>query len=493
MNDGMQPKMSKVRPTKSENMYISSSLGVLFSRGVGLLAGAVSLWLLTRILDETDFAAYMLAMSMVYVCGFLGGFGLQRVLLLKISPLPATPGILQGSHLARSIGIRVFISSTCLALVVATTLYAFPELSAENDVSLWFLMLTPIVPTVSLTVWLIAWLQSNYIVGRPQSIYGQVDGLRCAGFGLVFAMGLNGLAVAVAAVLATIIPPLRAALLSVDKTTPEPSSFDWYDIRDGLNFFGLRCAEIGMRHADIIVLGFFAPPGAVASYAIASRLALILEAGQLVFTPAYTPRARQHFVNNTHQRVKREYEVSRQLGLLASGTVALLLVLAGTFLLHIFSADNEAYRVLLILSAGQILFVGAGLHSAHLSMSGHLMTTTVLQLIGFLTFLTLLFVLVPSLGALGAATAFWIANLFLAVSGLGALWWTSRIAVHGFFNFATLLVLVVSLLVAGYNPELSGLSATFMSFALTVILVRERNLLRAILSDICGQAFRRQT
>ncbi len=483
--------MPEARPIKSENMYISSSLGVLFSRGVGLFAGVASLWLLTRILDEVDFAAYMLAMSMVYVCGFLGGFGLQRVLLLKISPLPATPGILHGAQLARSVGIRVFISSTSLAVVVAAALYAFPDISAENNVAPWFLMLAPIVPAVAMTVWLIAWLQSNYIVGRPQSIYGQVDGLRCAGLGVVFAMGLSAFAVAFAAVAATIVPPLLAALRSIGKTESEPSSFDWHDIIDGLNFFGLRCAEIGMRHADIIVLGFFAPPEAVASYVIASRLALILEAGQLVFAPAYAPRARQHVINNSHQQAKREYEVSRQLGLIASGTVVFFLVILGEPLLHVFSAGEEAYKVLLVVSAGQILLVGAGLHSAHLSMSGHLPLTMALQLSGLFIFVFLLFELVPTYGALGAATAFWVVNLFLALTGLGALWWTCRIAVLGLFNSASWLVLVISILVAGYNPEYSRVSAAFMLLALAALLVRERDLIKSVASDVRKLVFHR--
>lgn len=483
--------MPDARPIKSESMYISSSLGVLFSRVVALFAGVLSLWLLTRILDEADFAAYMLAMSMVYVFGFLGGFGLQRVLLLKISPLPATPGVLHGAHLAKSIGMRVFLSSTCLAVVVATALYAFPDISAENNIAPWFLMLAPIVPTVAMTVWLISWLQSNYIVGRPQAIYGQVDGLRCAGLGVVFAIGLNAFAVAFAAVVATIIPPLLAASRSIGKTTPEPSSFDWRDIIDGLNFFGLRCAEIGMRHADIIILGFFASPEAVAAYVIASRLALILEAGQLIFTPAYAPRARQHVINESHQQAKREYEVSRQLGLIASGTVVFILVILGEHLLQIFGAGDEAYQVLLVVSAGQILLVGAGLHSAHLSMSGHLPLTMALQLSGLFLFVFLLFSLAPTYGALGAATAFWIANLFLALTGLFALWWTCRISVMGLFNFVTWLALVLSILIAGYDPQYSRVSAVVILCSLMALLVRERHLIKSVISDILALVFRR--
>lgn len=481
--------MSENTPTKPDAMYLSGGLGMLFSRVVGLLAGIVSLWILTRLLNTADFAAYMLAMSLVYICGFLGGFGLHRVLLLKISPLPTKSGVLQGAELAQKVAVRIFLSSTAVAIALTAVLYVFPGLTAQNNIAIWFALLSPIVPAVAMTAWLIAWLQSNHLVGRPQSLYGQIDGLRCLGLGAVFFMGLGTFAVACAAVIATIIPSTVLAWSTIKTTSPKPSSFEWFDILDGLKFFGLQVAQLGMRHADILVLGFYAPPDVVAPYVIASRLAFTLEAGQLLFVPAYMPRARQHALQNAHEQANREYHVSRQLGLLASAFAAFCLILVGDDLLQFFEASGNAYATLLLLSAGHVLFVGAGLHSVHLSMSGNLKLTMLLQLCGFAVFLSLLFTFVPSHGALGAAGAFLATNVLLSLSGIWALWRTSKIKVLDPLTALTLVGLSLPIVAIGINPEYRSIGSIVMILVLTAVAVSERNLLIAIFKEIRRQVF----
>lgn len=239
-----------------------------------------------------------------------------------------------------------------------------------------------------------------------------------------------------------------------------------------------------MRHADIIILGFFAPPAVVAPYVIASRLALVLEAGQLVFVPAYTPRARMHVVNSTSDLAEREYEVSRQLGLLASGFVAVGLVVAGKPLLALFGADSGAFSALAVLCAGQLLFVGSGMHILHLSMSGHLRLAMTLQLSGFFLFVALLFLLVPSDGAFGAALAFLAANLFFAAAGLWFLWRRLDFFTLGPVSVATLLVLVCLLVFTAVKPELRHVTACLMAVTLATMVFSERSLIWSIVKQV---------
>ena len=137
-------------------MYFSGSLGVLFSRIVGMIAGVGSLWFLTRVLSTEDFAAYTFAMSLILVLGYSASLGLERVMLLRISGLAPEPGVLKGSVLARRIALRVALLSLAAALGCIGVLQAFPRLSAQNDLLGWFIALAPIVPAVALTASLIA-------------------------------------------------------------------------------------------------------------------------------------------------------------------------------------------------------------------------------------------------------------------------------------------------------------------------------------------------
>ena len=479
--------MSKEAYANSAQMYFSGSLGVLVSRAVGIVAGIVSLWLLTRILSVEAFAGYMLAMSLVFVLGFVASFGLERVLLLKISPLTPDPGHLWGGRLARKIAVWVALLSAATAVLTIIVLQSLPALSAKNDLAGWFLILSPIVPAVAMTALLVAWLQSNHSVGRPQTIYGQVDGLRCLGFGLVFAVGAGAWAVALAAVVASILPPTIMAARTIGKSTPEPGDFELSDVWDGLYFFAMRFATIGFLHADILILGLFAPPEVLGPYVVASRFALILEAGLQIFAPAYTPRARRHIEAGAPSLAAREYGVSRTLGFLASGTAALCFMIVGQPLLNQFGAGDEAFNILLLLCAGQLLLVGAGLHAIHMSMSDHLRLATAIQLGCLLIFVSLLLLLVPKYAAFGAAISFVIAQALLAASGTLVLWRIAGIRAWNAVGLISYAAAVGALICAGLAPAYLGPAAVILLLSLGLLAVRELDLLKSILKESLAQ------
>lgn len=480
--------MTNEAPNDSARMYFSSSLGVIFSKAVGMLAGVASLWLLTRILSVEDFASYTFAMSLVFVLGFVSGLGLERVMLLKIGSLPPVEGVLQGGALARRISFQVALSSVAIVALTWSILVLFPVLSANNNLLGWFLALMPIVPAVALTAVLIAWLQANHVVGWPQAIHGQVDGLRCLGFLGTYLTGLGAAAVAAAAVIASIVPPVRMAMLQSRRVEPAPLSFTLRDVLDGLNFFCMRLAQLGFMHADILIIGVLAPPEVVAPYVIASRFALLLEAGQQIFVPAYTPRVRRYVEDGAPEKAAREYFVARLLAFLAASSGAFALWLIGRPLLGFFGDFETAYPVLLIMCAGQLMLVGAGMHSFHLSMSGHLTVATRTQLAGLLVYLGLLLLLVPTNDSLGAALAFFLAQMILAALGLLMLWRHCQIWPFKTPHFLGYLLVPTCLMVAALVPDLVWVGGLGVLGSIGLIIWSERALLRSVGQDGLLQA-----
>ena len=330
-------------------------------------------------------------------------------------------------------------------------------------------------------------------MGRPQAVHGQVDGLRCTGFAIVFAAGLGGSAVAFAAVLAAVIPPLLLASRSAQALQPEPSKFTISDVRNGLNFFVMRLSTIAFQHADILVLGVFAPPEVVAPYVIASRFAMILEAGQQIFAPAYTPRARHHLDVGRPELAAREYHVARTLGFIASAGAALGFMVLGEPLLAFFGDFGSAYGVLMVMCAGQVLLVGAGLHGVHMSMSGLLKMAMRIQLTGLLIYLILLLLLVPQAGPWGVAFAFLTAQIILAALGLWQLKLKSGIAPLGRFSSGCYLSAVLALIGAGLWPDARWAAIAILVITLIAAIWRDIGLIRSIITDGLGQIRRSKT
>lgn len=475
------------QPTPSARAYFRGSIGVIFSRGIGILAGVGSLWILTRVLDTEQFAGYMLAMSVVQIIGFFAGFGIERVLFLKISALTPDPQRLHGQKLAAR--IAVWVSASAVVAVLATLLLVgfFPELTGQTALAHWLTRLAPIGPAIALITVLVAWLEANHRTGRPQALQGEIDASRCAGFGLIYATGAGAWAVPIAAVAPYILSPLALALSHRRKAMPEPSTLSYADFKDGLRFFGIHVSSVGFLHLDIMAVGIVAEPAVLAAYVIASRFSLILEAGHHLFAAAYGPRARFHMSEGQPQLAAQEYTNARVLGFLAASSAAFGFMLFGQFMLELFGGFAGAFDILMLLCAGQIALVGAGLHAMHLSMAGHLTIAMRLQLSALALFIALLVVLTPSYGAYGAALAFLSAQIALATAGLVTL----RI-LYGIwpFTIASLVgygLSVGSLALAGLAPELLALAGGLLVTGIVITAISERGLILKILAEVLDQ------
>jgi O-antigen/teichoic acid export membrane protein len=178
--------------------------------------------------------------------------------------------------------------------------------------------------------------------------------------------------------------------------------------------------EVLLLNADVILLGLFVPPDAVAAYFAASRLAQMLDYARYAASAA------------TAQRFAADWATGRMADLrvliakatLGASALALVgavgLVFLGRFLLGLFGPDfTDALPVLPILSAGIVMSILLGPGEDVLTMLGEERICAIVYALALALAIALAVALIPSWGILGAAIAT-AASGILRAAGLAA-------------------------------------------------------------------------
>jgi O-antigen/teichoic acid export membrane protein len=474
------------RGSSAGSAYLSAATGVLATRALSLVAGALSLWLLSAMLPAAEFAGYTTAMSALLLLGLGAGFGIERTMLMKIASLPTRAATLQGAAMMRRIGGLVLVAGSAVGLVAAALWFSLPGLSGDTPVAEWMLRLWPVVPATALTLALVTWYQANHVFGLPQALWGLADATRCLAFAATFALGLGVSAVAASAIAAAMLPGMILTARARGRAKAAPDGLEWRDVGDGLQFFVQRISATAFIHVDVLILSVFAPSPVLAQYVIASRLAAILEAGHQVFAPAYAARARRHFDLNAPQDAWREYETARTLGLILTLAVIAVFLAFGQNILGLFGEFGVAFGPFAILLAGHLLNVAFGNHAMHLAMSRDLPFAAANRVFGLSVLIVLLFVLAPEHQAFGAATAFFVALLVYNLSGTAIVMRLQRAWIASWLPMLTTAVAVTVIWVAAINPAMATLSALLVLGCALALLLAERVLVRSVVVEIRG-------
>jgi O-antigen/teichoic acid export membrane protein len=464
--------------------YLSSATGVLVTRALSLVAGALSLWLLSAMLPPAEFAGYTTAMSALLLFGLGAGFGIERTMLIKIAGLPTRDATLQGAAMMRRIGGFVLLSGSVVGLIAAAMWFWLPGLSGDTPVADWMFRLWPVVPATALTLALVTWYQANHIFGFPQSLWGVSDVMRCTAFAATFALGLGLSAVAFSAIAAAILPGVILISRAVGRTARDPEGLDWRDVGDGLQFFVSRFCAMALIHVDILILSVFAPSPVLAQYVIASRLAAIVETGHQVFAPAYAARARRHIETNAPRAAWREYETARTLGLLVTLLVIAPFLAFGHSILGLFGEFGVAFGPFAILLAGHLLNVAFGNHAMHLSMTRDLPFAAANRIFGLGAFVVLLLLLAPEHQGVGAATAFFLAVLGYNLSGTVIVRVRQGVWIAAPLPMLTTAIAVTFIWLAAVDPSMARTSALVVMGCALTLLVARRALVGSVASEI---------
>ena len=462
---------------RSKHAYLIGGGGVLASRGISLVAGMLSLWLLNQVLTTDDFAAYAVAMTVVVLAGYTAGLGIERTLILRIAGLEPRRGMLLG----RTVMLRtllVVLALSCLAATALVLAAHHAEVVAASTTLQWIEKLAPVVPATAVGLVLTSWFQANHRIGASELMQGLNDGARCLFFLAAFALSLGPGAVVASAIAAAFLPSLALSLMARGSNLGPPEHFGIRSIWAGAQFLAMRLSQLGLRQLDILSIGFLGSSTETVHYVVASRIAAFATLGQETFSSTYGPRARRHMASGDLATMAQEYHAARVFGFLVALLAALLFTLFGAVVLGIFGDFGGGYPALLILAAGHLVNASFGEQIMHMSMTGDLRLSVANRLASVLLFAALLLVLVPDHGVIGASLSFFIA--ITASSMAGAIVLRLRggpPALKPLFAVAASLS-SACLIAAALHHDLWGYSAAGLAISLLLVAASERRLLR---------------
>jgi O-antigen/teichoic acid export membrane protein len=205
---------------------------------------------------------------------------------------------------------------------------------------------------------------------------------------------------------------------AVAKATPEYSTSEW---SKGIwPFLLISATHVINSRADILMLGFQSGPEAVGIYTVASRGAEFIVFVLMAVNTAIGPKISQCYAKRDMQTLQKIITTSTRAVFIGSVPIALGLIFFGHYFLQVFGTEFvQGYWALRILCIGQLISAGAGSVGLLLDMTGHEKDSALG--IGLSAGLNIVLnaLLIPELGAEGAAIAtassliFW--NVFLLV------------------------------------------------------------------------------
>lgn len=159
-------------------------------------------------------------------------------------------------------------------------------------------------------------------------------------------------------------------------------------------------------NASTIILGWLVDTKQVGLYTVAARIALLTSFFLQVSNASISPKiAEMYAAGKSREMEKMIQQVTKGLGLIGLFSF-LLFVVFGKFILGLWGSEFiEAYWILIILSAGQIVNIATGASGLTLIMCGFEKTQSRISIFSVLLNIPLNIVLIYLYGAMGAALA----------------------------------------------------------------------------------------
>jgi O-antigen/teichoic acid export membrane protein len=401
--------------------FLRRSLFVTAIRVVGLLCVFALQVLLARLVgDTTEYGNYAWGQSLLFLAGALASLGLPAVTGRFVAALSVNQNeraIAAVIGRAISLLIRSSLALACIALLLMIFWHNPSGAHSYRDIAVLALLLAPAVSFSNLYQSLSRarrWLGLSllpFFVLRPVA-----TGILALSFWSLFrghlsgeiALGLAGVGFVAVVIAQALRYHQREKQLPAVVHAPE-AALD-YDpsrlFRTALPMFFTHCAVLTINYANVLLVGFLAGPAAAGAYFAAERLAQ-LAAIPLAVVGAVNqqPMAAAHASKNTTglQRITTQ---SAHGSLWPTLVVSIALVTLATPLLHLFGDDfSSARTVLIVLVASSVINVLTGPASDVLVMSGHQRHIPTVMFVSAAAHVAVLFLLVPTFGAPGAAFA----------------------------------------------------------------------------------------
>lgn len=188
-------------------------------------------------------------------------------------------------------------------------------------------------------------------------------------------------------------------------------------IRTALPFMMASTTLIVVRETDVLMLGMLAPAADVGVYRVASQGATLVVLLSTVVNAVISPHIARLFEARDHGNLRRLCRASSMIATIgAIPVLAVYLLLGESLLAAVFGAEFErGFTPLVILSCGYLIYAFMAPVGPLLSMTGHAWEATAGVALAAIVNIILNFVLIPSHGAVGAASASIVAIVLMHV------------------------------------------------------------------------------
>lgn len=458
------------RPTIGKfSAYFAGAAAGLLAKALSLVAGFGNLWLLTQILTKEQFAGYVFVLAMVSWLALLGTVGLDRTILYRLSRTDAAPGDLVGGPLIATSLIAVLPLSAALAGIVALCMSAV-GIEHLPDLTFWLTVLAPLIVTTCVGRIFGAWYWARGRIAPSLLIPASGDIARVVGLAIAFFVLPTRTGVAIAIVVAGLVPLVVWAAIAPLREFRHPARIEREDVGYGLKTMLARAADEGTQKLDILMIGLLATAAATADYAMAVRFAVLVTLVKGLLGPVLTPRLGRYSASGSREVLLQEYHQVRFFGLVAALFSASVLAVLARPALALFGEFEQSYSLLMILLAGYVVSVGFGSNAAYLTIAGHAGWTLVARIVLLLAMVALNLVLIPLMGATGAALSMAIGMAAVNILLCYIIWRLDRLATIS-VGLAILLGAAHSVLLLVGFDVLSGFVAAFILSAFACLLL----------------------
>ncbi len=431
-------------PLYSRDDFLRRSAYVAAIRVVGLLCVFALQVLLARLMDNSlEYGRYAWGQSLLFLVGSLACLGLPVVTGRFVAALRVQrnePAIAAIIRRARGLLLRSSAALVIVALLMALFWHDSFDEQHYRNIAILALLLAPGICFANLyqdvsraRQWLgLALLP--FFVFRPVIV-----GALALGCWALYqrnltgetVLGLAGFGIIAVALAQSVLYHRREKHLAAVSSAPD-AALDYQParlLRTALPVFFTRCAGLTMSYSNVLLVGFLAGPAAAGAYFAAERLAQLAALPlSVVSSVNQQAMAAAHATGNPVglQKITRQ---SAHGSLWPTLVIGLGLVVLANPLLQLFGDDFSSARfVLMALVGANIIAVLTGPAQDVLIMTGRQRRVPKVMFVAAAVHVIALCILVPQLGALGAALSsiasglvanIWLMSLAKGESGIG--------------------------------------------------------------------------
>ncbi len=198
----------------------------------------------------------------------------------------------------------------------------------------------------------------------------------------------------------------------IPQAEPKPERKIWITVSATVLLTSLL--NMLLKQSDILFVSHFLGNAAAGKYSAAAKMSTLVALGLSIVDYVYIPKIaalwEERKLLNLQKLIR---EASRQI-LIITIPIALILIIAGKWLLNLFGPSfTGSYFPLVILVSGQLINAITGMVGGVLMMSGHQRIFFLFYFLSFILQVLLNIILIPEMGATGAAIGSACAVVFL--------------------------------------------------------------------------------